>query len=95
MPLMTADQNRKAKALLDLHSGQRILVLPNVWDPIGARVLASKGFPAVATASAAVSASLGFGDGEKITRRTMLEIVSRISRAVDVSRDCGHGIRLC
>ncbi len=82
--MTTVDQRRKAQALLDLHLGPRILVLPNVWDPIGARVLASKGYPAVATASAAISSSLGFADGEKITRRTMLEIVSRISRAVDV-----------
>ena len=82
--MTTVDQQRKAQALLTLHSGGRILVLPNVWDPIGARVLASKKFPAVATASAAISSSLGFEDGEKITRGTMLEIVSRISRAVDV-----------
>ena len=82
--MTTVDQQRKAQALLALHSGGRILVLPNVWDPIGARVLASKKFPAVATASAAISSSLGFDDGEMITRRTMLEIVSRISRAVDV-----------
>ncbi len=82
--MTTVDQQRKARALLALHSVGRILVLPNVWDPIGARVLASKKFHAVATASAAISSSLGFEDGEKITRRTMLEIVSRISRAVDI-----------
>lgn len=85
MQTTAVDQRRKAQALLDLHSGSRILVLPNVWDPIGARVLVSKGYPAVATASAAISSSLGFADGEKITRRTMLEIVSRISRAVHVA----------
>jgi 2-methylisocitrate lyase-like PEP mutase family enzyme len=81
---MAAPQRAKAQALLDLHSGQKLLLLPNVWDPIGARILESKGYPAVATASAAISSSLGFQDGEKITRSTMLEIVSRISRAVDV-----------
>jgi len=82
---MTADeQRRKARALRDLHAGDRLLVLPNVWDPIGARVLASSGYPAVATASAAISASLGFQDGEKIRRSTMLEVVSRIARAIDV-----------
>ena len=47
-------------------------------------MLASKSYPAVATASAAISASLGFEDGEKITRRTMLEVVHRISRAVAI-----------
>jgi 2-methylisocitrate lyase-like PEP mutase family enzyme len=58
--------------------------LPNVWDPIGARVLAAKGYPAVATASAAISSSLGFLDGERIERQTMLGVVSRICRVVDV-----------
>ena len=82
--MTTVDQRQKARALLDLHSGGRILVLPNVWDPIGARVLSSKGYPAVGTSSSAISSSLGFRDGEKITRRTMFEIVSRISHAVEV-----------
>ena len=82
--MTTAEQRRKARTLRNLHSGPAVLVLPNVWDPIGARVLASKGYPAVATASAAVSASLGFEDGEKITRRTMLEVIHRVSRSVAV-----------
>ena len=82
--MTSTDQRRKARVLLDLHSGPRILLFPNVWDPIGARLLASKGYPAVATASSAISSSLGFGDGERITRKTMLEVVSRICRAVSV-----------
>ena len=60
------------------------MILPNVWDPMGARILQAKGFPAVATASAAISASLGFHDGERIKRDTLMEIVGRIARSVDV-----------
>ena len=82
--MTSVDQRRKAQVLLDLHSGRPILLFPNVWDPIGARVLASRGYPAVATASSAISSSLGFGDGEKIARQTMLQVVSRISHAVNV-----------
>lgn len=82
--MTTVDQQRKADDLLDLHRGHRLLVLPNIWDPVGDRVLESKGYPAVATASAAISSSLGFADGERITRRTMLRVVARISRAVDI-----------
>jgi 2-methylisocitrate lyase-like PEP mutase family enzyme len=59
-------QKEKAEALLSLHLDGGLLVLPNIWDPIGARILEAKGYPAVATASAAVSASLGYQDGEKI-----------------------------
>jgi 2-methylisocitrate lyase-like PEP mutase family enzyme len=80
---MILKQSRKAQRLLSLHSDDSLLVLPNVWDPIGARVLVAKGYPAVATASAAISSSLGLQDGEVIGRSTMLEVVSRICRAVD------------
>lgn len=77
-------QKEKADSLLSLHKGRDLLVLPNVWNPIGARVLVAKGYPAVATASAALSASLGYEDGEKIRRSTLMEFLGRIARSVDV-----------
>jgi len=77
-------QNEKAATFLSLHTRGRLLVLPNVWNPLGARILEAKGFPAVATASAAVSASLGFKDGERIARDTMIDMIGRIARSVDV-----------
>jgi len=77
-------QKEKAEALLSLHDSGELLVLPNIWDPIGARILAAKGYPAVATASAAVSASLGYQDGEKIKRTTLIDLLGRIARSVDV-----------
>jgi 2-methylisocitrate lyase-like PEP mutase family enzyme len=61
-----------------------LLILPNVWNPFGARMLAAKGFPAVATASAAIAESLGYHDGEQIKLDTMLEMVGRIVHSVDV-----------
>jgi 2-methylisocitrate lyase-like PEP mutase family enzyme len=77
-------QKEKAEILLSLHLGGALLILPNVWDPVGARVLAAKGYPAVATASAAVSASLGYQDGERINRSTLIDLLGRIARSVDV-----------
>ncbi len=59
-------QNDKASSILQLHVEQKLLLLPNIWNPNGARILAAKGYPAVATASAAISASLGYHDGEVI-----------------------------
>ena len=50
-------QKEKAATLLSLHTGGKLLLLPNVWDALGARILQAKGFPAIATASAAISAS--------------------------------------
>lgn len=77
-------QREKAGVLLSLHTNGKLLVLPNVWNPIGARILEKKGFPAVATASAAISASLGYQDGEKIKRATAIDLIGRIARSVDV-----------
>lgn len=77
-------QKAKAEILLCLHTNGSLLILPNIWDPIGARILAAKGYPAVATASAAVSASLGYQDGEKINRSTLIDLLGRIARSVDV-----------
>lgn len=78
------EQAKKAQTLLSLHTNGQLLILPNVWNPIGARMLEAKGFPAVATASAAIAESLGYADGEQIKVETMLEAVGRIARGVNV-----------
>jgi 2-methylisocitrate lyase-like PEP mutase family enzyme len=87
-------QQEKAQSLLSLHSAGNFLVLPNVWNPIGARILANKGYPAVATASAAISASLGYQDGEKIKRSTAFDFIERIALSVDLpvtaDIECGY-----
>ena len=77
-------QKRKAEALLSLHQRGDTLVLLNVWDPIGARILEKKGYHAVATASAAMSASLGYQDGEKIRRSTAIDLIARVARSVAI-----------
>ena len=77
-------QSVKAQQLLSLHSNGKLLILPNVWNPIGARMLQAKGYPAVATASAAIAESLGYSDGEQLKLETMLEMVTRIVYSVDV-----------
>ena len=81
---MTSEQKAKAQTLLALHTNGELLILPNVWNPIGARVLEHQGYPAVATASASIAESLGYEDGERIRLETMLEILFRISRSVRV-----------
>jgi 2-methylisocitrate lyase-like PEP mutase family enzyme len=82
--MFPGSQREKAQHLLSLHTSGGILVLPNVWNPIGARVLEKIGYPVVATASAAVSASLGYQDGEKIKRSTLIDLIGRIARSVQV-----------
>ena len=68
-----AQQINKAEQFLALHHDPELLVLPNIWDPIGARLLQGQGYPAVATASAAV-----------ITLAAMIEAVRRVADSVDV-----------
>jgi 2-methylisocitrate lyase-like PEP mutase family enzyme len=77
-------QQKKAEFFLALHKQEKLLVLPNIWNPIGARILETKGFPAAATASAAISSSLGYRDGEKIKLSTHLDIIERIVKSVDI-----------
>ncbi|HRK89375.1 MAG TPA: isocitrate lyase/phosphoenolpyruvate mutase family protein [Anaerolineales bacterium] len=74
----------KAGQFLSLHNNGKLLILPNVWNPIGARMLQAKGYPAVATASAAIAESLGYSDGEQLKLDTMLDMVARIVRSVDI-----------
>jgi 2-methylisocitrate lyase-like PEP mutase family enzyme len=73
-----------AARLRALHKGPPILVLPNAWDAASARVFQAEGFPAIATTSAGVAATLGYPDGGVVPAREMIEAVARIVRAVDV-----------
>ncbi len=68
----------------DLHTGGRLLVLPNAWDAASARIFEQAGFQALATTSAGVAFSLGYPDGERVSRAEMLEAVGRIARAVAI-----------
>jgi 2-methylisocitrate lyase-like PEP mutase family enzyme len=77
-------QQKKAEHFLAFHKQDKLLVLPNIWNPITARILEAKGFPAAATASAAISSSLGYRDGEKIKLTTHLEIIRRIVESVNI-----------
>lgn len=73
-----------AQRFHDLHGGPGVFVLANPWDALSARLLASLGFPALATTSAGVSWAYDKTDGEQLTRAELVEAVSRISAAVDV-----------
>jgi 2-methylisocitrate lyase-like PEP mutase family enzyme len=77
-------QGEKAEKLRKLHHGPRILALPNAWDVVSARILEEVGHPAIATSSAAMAFSLGYPDGQRISRSEMLVAVGRITRAVRV-----------
>src|SRR3989475_7288048 len=80
----SATQSQKAQQFRALHEGPGMLVLPNAWDVIGARLIEEAGFPAIATSSAGVAWALGWPDGERISRGEMLAVVRRIALSVRI-----------
>jgi 2-methylisocitrate lyase-like PEP mutase family enzyme len=84
MTIDIATQRQKAEAFRKLHDRSRILVLPNAWDVASAKIFEAAGFRAVATTSSGVANSLGYPDGEAVSREEMLDVIRRIARALDV-----------
>src|SRR5690348_15079629 len=78
------DQKSKANNFRALHHGPGVLILPNAWDVVSARIFEESGFGAIATTSAGVAFSLGYPDGQKISKEEMFARIGRIARAVKV-----------
>lgn len=75
---------QKAQKFLELHQSEDILILPNIWDVIGGKLLEKIGFKAIATASMSMAYSQGYQDGEHLPFKTVLRISKEISEAVDI-----------
>ena len=90
---MGLSTTEKRAALRRLHAGPQILVMPNAWDVVSARIFEDAGFAAVATSSAAVAWSLGFPDGSALDVDVHLAALERIVHAlgVPVSADVENG----
>ena len=90
-------QKAKADTFRARHRGPRLLLLPNAWDVASARVLEEAGFGAMATTSAGIAFTLGYPDGQRISREEMLRVVARIVAAVVVpvtaDMEAGYGNR--
>jgi 2-methylisocitrate lyase-like PEP mutase family enzyme len=74
----------QAEALRALHHAGRPLVLLNAWDADSARAVEAAGFPAVATTSGGVAATLGYEDGERMPVNEAFAAVARMAGAVSV-----------
>ncbi|MUN35322.1 isocitrate lyase/PEP mutase family protein [Actinomadura litoris] len=85
-----------AQRLRDLHRPGDPLLLPNVWDAGSATAVQEAGFPALATASAAVSAMLGYPDHEGAPVEEMFAAAGRVIRVADVpvtvDAEAGYGL---
>lgn len=67
-----------------MHHAKQSLILPNAWDVPSARVFEESGFQAIATSSAGVMVSLGYADGELISREEYFGALGRISKVLSV-----------
>jgi 2-methylisocitrate lyase-like PEP mutase family enzyme len=77
-------QKQKAEEFRSLHNSKHILILPNAWDVPSARIFEDAGFPAIATSSAALAVSLGYPDGERISKEEMFSTVKKIANRLSV-----------
>lgn len=79
-----AEQAAKAELFRAMHSGPRLLLLPNAWDAISARIVVGAGYSAIATTSGGVAWTLGYADGEAAPWDEVVAATARIARAVAV-----------
>src|SRR5690348_3737268 len=79
----SSTQKEMAAQFRQLHHESLPLVLPNAWDAASARIFELAGFQAIATTSSGVAASLGYCDGQQISRAMMIEAIARIARVVE------------
>ncbi|TMI08206.1 isocitrate lyase/phosphoenolpyruvate mutase family protein [Candidatus Bathyarchaeota archaeon] len=77
-------QREKALKFRGMHLSGDMLVLANAWDVPSARIFEQAGFPAIGTTSAGIALSLGYPDGQKISRDEMMQVVARIARSVSI-----------
>ena len=82
--MMTHYQKRQAEAFRQKHQAPPLLLLPNAWDAMSARVFEAAGFDAIATTSGGVAWALGFSDGEKAPWNEVVAATDRIVRTVRV-----------
>ena len=84
MPKHNHIHPEKGNQLKQLHHNDKLLILPNIWDSLGAIMLESLGYPAVATASASIAFSNGYPDGEKISFNDLLFVLQKIVQSVKI-----------
>ena len=88
-------QARKAEQFRALHIPGKPLVLFNIWDAGGAKVVAKAGAKAIATGSWSVAHANGFADGEHTPLALALDNLRRIVDATDlpvtIDLESGYG----
>src|SRR5436305_8948581 len=81
-----------ADRFLELHRGDRPLLLPNPWDIGSAKLLESLGFQALATTSSGFAATLGRLDGSVTREEALAHSATMVAATpLPVSADLENG----
>ncbi len=90
-------QIERARAFQLMHKGPGLLLLPNAWDVVSAKLYEVEGFRALGTTSAGIASALGFPDGERMALDDNLAVCRRIIErvAIPVSVDIEAGYNGC
>jgi 2-methylisocitrate lyase-like PEP mutase family enzyme len=72
------------KVFRNLHQGLGLLLLPNAWDAITARLIESLGAKAIATTSAGIAWSRGYPDGNALPEDELIAATCDIARVIRV-----------
>jgi len=82
--MINEEQKRLAEAFRSMHRGPQILLLPNAWDAVSARIFEAAGFGAIGTTSGGLAWALGYPDGEQAPWNEVVAATQRITRTVRV-----------
>ncbi len=91
-----AQQVEMTNSFLARHRAPPVLLLPNAWDAISARLFVASGFDALATTSGGIAWALGYPDGEHAPWSEVVAATARIVRSAQVpvtaDIEAGYGV---
>lgn len=76
--------NAKSQRLRELVRAPKILVMPGAYDALSALLFEKLGFEAIQGTSGGIAASLGYPDGEAMSREQTVAATGKIAAAVSV-----------
>jgi len=76
--------NAKSRILRELVRAPEILVMPGAYDVLSALLFEQLGFRAIQGTSGGIAASLGYPDGEVMSRESFIEVCGTFAGAVSV-----------
>lgn len=79
-----AAANEKSRRLRELVRAPEILVMPGAYDVLSALLFEQMGFKAIQGTSGGIAASLGYADGEVMSRDEFVRVSSSFAAAVTV-----------